>query len=66
MKALSSVPALCGISVLALFLAACSQTAPDTRETDIKALKDNETQWNQDFLSKDAAKLVAHLQTTPF
>ena len=59
MKALSSVKAVCGTSVVALFLAACSQTAPDTREADIKALNDNETRWNQDFQSKDAAKLVA-------
>ena len=33
---------------------------PDTHDADVKALKDNEVQWNQDFVSKDASKLVAH------
>ena len=48
-----------GIAALALFTG-CSQTAADTRAADVKALRDNEAQWNQDFASKDAEKLVAH------
>jgi uncharacterized protein (TIGR02246 family) len=46
--------------VLALILTGCTRTAPDTREADAKALKDNEVQWNQDFVTKDAAKIAAH------
>lgn len=51
---------LCAATVLALTLAGCSQTAPDTREADAKAVKDTEAQWNQDFASKDVEKLAAH------
>jgi len=47
-------------ALLGLVLTGCSQMAPDTREADIKALKDNETQWNQEYVSKDAEKLAAH------
>ena len=53
-------PVLGGLTALALMLAGCAQAPPDTREADTKALKDNETQWNQDFVSKDPEKLVAH------
>jgi len=49
---------LCGLTVFCLVLAGCAPT--DTREADAKALRDNETQWNQDFLSKDPEKLLAH------
>ncbi|MBZ5619394.1 MAG: SgcJ/EcaC family oxidoreductase [Acidobacteriia bacterium] len=52
--------ALCGAALMALLLTGCSQTSPDTREADAKALRDNETQWNQDFASKDVDKLIAH------
>jgi uncharacterized protein (TIGR02246 family) len=50
---------LCATTVIALMATACNQAA-DTHDTDVKALKDNETQWNQDFVSKDPDKLVAH------
>jgi len=53
---MKSIPVL----LAALLLAACSQTPPDTREADIKAIKDIEAQWNKDFAAKDADKLVAH------
>jgi len=37
--------ALCGAVALALVLMGCNQAAPpDTRDADVKALKDNETQ----------------------
>ena len=57
---MKNAAAFCGLTALGLMLAGCAQTPPDTREADTKALKDNETQWNQDFASKDAEKLVAH------
>ncbi len=48
-------------AALAVFLASCSETSATTNtDAEIKALKDNETQWNKDFQSKDAARLAAH------
>jgi uncharacterized protein (TIGR02246 family) len=35
-------------------------TAPDTHDADIKAMKDNETQWNADLAAKDLEKIMAH------
>ncbi len=49
-----------GAVALALFLTGCAQTMPDTREADAKTLRDLETQWNQDWVSKDVDKLLAH------
>jgi uncharacterized protein (TIGR02246 family) len=51
---------LCGVALLAFLIAGCSQSAPDTREADAKALRDLETQWNQDYVSKDIDKIIAH------
>ena len=54
-------PALiCGAALIAMMLSGCNQTAPDTREADAKALRDNEAQWNQDLAAKDVEKFVAH------
>ena len=50
----------CGIAAVASLFTGCSETPPDTRAADAKALRDVETQWIQDFASKDAEKLVAH------
>lgn len=47
-------------ALLALLMTACNQSAADTREADMKAIKDNEAQWSQDFASKDPEKLAAH------
>lgn len=44
---------------IALSLTACHQMA-DTHDNDVKALQENEAQWNDDFVSKDANRLVAH------
>ena len=44
---------------IALTLTACQQMA-DTHDNDVKALQKNEAQWNDDFASKDANRLVAH------
>ncbi|MGA3028018.1 MAG: DUF4440 domain-containing protein [Bryobacteraceae bacterium] len=52
--------ALLGVVTALLLLTGCTQAAPDTRAADVKALRDNEAQWNQEFVSKDAEKLVAH------
>jgi uncharacterized protein (TIGR02246 family) len=59
MKQFAALAAACGTAVVSLMLAGCVATA-DNREADTKALRDNETQWNQDFVSKDAEKLIAH------
>src|SRR5215469_16090827 len=41
-------------------LTGCSQAPATNADADIKALKDTEAQWNQDFAAKDADKIVAH------
>jgi len=58
MTKLTALTGLCG-AALALVLTGCAQSAADTT-ADVKALRDNEAQWNQDFAAKDAEKLVAH------
>ena len=60
MRYLNRLTALCGTAAVALLLTSCNATPPDTRDADAKALRDNETQWNQDFASKDAEKLASH------
>jgi uncharacterized protein (TIGR02246 family) len=50
---------MCATTAIALMVTACSQT-PDTHDADVKAIQDNETQWNQDFASKDPDKIAAH------
>ncbi len=52
--------ALSGLALAALLLTGCSQTMPDTREADAKAIKDNEVVWNQDWAARNVGKLVAH------
>jgi uncharacterized protein (TIGR02246 family) len=52
--------ALPAAAVLAMLLTGCSETTADTRDADTKALKALETQWNQDFASKNAGKLAAY------
>ena len=50
---------LCAISAIALTMTACNQT-PDTHDADVKAIQDNEAQWNQEYAAKDNDKIVAH------
>jgi uncharacterized protein (TIGR02246 family) len=50
--------AICTATALALIITACSQ--PDTHDADVKAIQDNEAQWNRDYASKDLTKIVAH------
>src|ERR1700752_5193510 len=49
-------------TALVLLLAGCSEAPAsyDNHDADIKALKDNEAQWNKDFEAKDVDKFVAH------
>jgi len=47
-------------TAIALLMTACSQTPPDTHDADVKAIQDQETQWNQDYVSKDSEKIAAH------
>ncbi len=56
---MKKVTAWCG-PVYALLLTGCSVSTSNTRGADIQALKDIETQWNQDYASKDIEKLAAH------
>jgi uncharacterized protein (TIGR02246 family) len=49
--------ATCAATALALILTACSS---DTHDADVKAIKDNETQWNKDYAAKDLDKIVSH------
>jgi uncharacterized protein (TIGR02246 family) len=51
--------ALLGMTAIALIATACNHPA-DTHDADVLALKDNETQWNQDWQAKDADKIVSH------
>jgi uncharacterized protein (TIGR02246 family) len=53
------IETLIGLTVLALMTAACNQLA-DTHDADVQAIKDTETQWNQDYAARDADKIVAH------
>ena len=48
------------VAALVLLATGCTQTPPDTRTADAKALRDNEMQWNLDVASKDTEKWVAH------
>ena len=50
---------LCAITAIALTMTACNQT-PDTHDADVKAIQDNEAQWNQEYAAKDNDKIVAH------
>jgi uncharacterized protein (TIGR02246 family) len=57
---MKNLTTLCSAATVALLLIGCNQAGADTRDQDMKALQDNETQWNQDFVSKDLEKLIAH------
>jgi uncharacterized protein (TIGR02246 family) len=50
---------LCAMVAIALMVAACNR-APETQNADVQALRSDETQWNQDYVSKDPDKIVAH------
>jgi uncharacterized protein (TIGR02246 family) len=50
---------LCAITTMAFTISACNQT-PNTHSADVKAIQDDEAQWNEDFVSRDSDKLTAH------
>jgi uncharacterized protein (TIGR02246 family) len=50
---------LCAITAMAFAMTACNQT-PDTHDADVKAIQNDEAQWNQDWAAKDQDKIVAH------
>jgi uncharacterized protein (TIGR02246 family) len=50
---------LCAISTMALTMTACNQTS-GSHDADVKAIQDNEAQWNLDYAAKDNDKIVAH------
>ncbi len=49
---------ICLAFAITSIITACSQ--PDTHDADVKAIQAIETQWNQDYASKDLSKIVAH------
>jgi uncharacterized protein (TIGR02246 family) len=53
---------LTGAAAVALVFVStgCNATPPDTHDADVKAIKDNEVQWNADWAAKDVDKLMAH------
>ena len=63
---MKSLALFCGAAAMALAIMACNQAPPapaalpDTHDADVKAITDNETQWNSDWAAKDADKLAAH------
>jgi len=60
MKALGMM--LCA-TVFAATIAGCNTApppAPDTHDADVKAISDEEVQWNQDYAAKDVDKIAAH------
>jgi len=63
---MKSLALMCGTAAMALAMAACNQApqpaaaAPDTHDPDVKAINDNEAQWNSDWAAKDADKIAAH------
>ncbi len=63
---MKSLALLCGTAAMVLAMAACNQApqpaaaAPDTHDADVKAITDDEVQWNADWAAKDADKIVTH------
>lgn len=50
-------------AVLAHGIAGCNAPPPqppDTHDADVKAISDNEDQWNKDYVAKDLEKVAAH------
>ena len=52
------LPVMC--AALSALLTSCTNSAPDTHDADVSALKDNETVWVKDAATKDLEKFVAH------
>ncbi len=56
---MKNFPTLCAAAVLAFSITACNQSSGN-HDAEIKDIHANETQWNQDFASRDTDKLTAH------
>lgn len=50
---------ICAATAIAFIATACN-LAHDSHDADVKAIQDGEAQWNRDFASRDADKLIAH------
>ncbi len=50
---------LCAITVMTFTMTACNQT-PDTHDADVKAIQNDEAQWNQEWAARDQDKIMAH------
>jgi uncharacterized protein (TIGR02246 family) len=50
---------LCAIAAMAFTMTACNQT-PDTHDADVKAIQNDEAQWNQEWAARDQDKIMAH------
>jgi len=55
---------LCGTALVALAMTACTPAPPppppDTHDADVKAIQDNEAQWNKDYVGKDPDKIAGY------
>lgn len=52
---------LCAIGLATLTLSCTQAPKPaESRDADIQAIKDNETQWNKDYEAKDSERIAAH------
>jgi uncharacterized protein (TIGR02246 family) len=51
---------LCGAAAVTLMMAGCGSTPADTHAADVKAITNEEAQWNQDYAAKDLEKIVSH------
>ena len=56
MRKIASMACIAGI---AMVMVACNQ-APDTHDADVQAIKTLETNWNQDYASKNPDKIGAY------
>jgi uncharacterized protein (TIGR02246 family) len=52
-------PTICAAAAVALMFTACNQ-APDTHDADVRAIQNDDLQWNRDFAAQDADKLASH------
>jgi uncharacterized protein (TIGR02246 family) len=56
---MNRLTSLCAIAAIAFTITACN-TTPDTHDADVKAIQDNEAQWNSEWAAKDTDKILAH------
>lgn len=49
-----------GCAVLFAVTVACTSPAPDTRDADVKAVRDKEAAWSKDIASRDVDRFVSY------